>query len=697
MANQPLWTMHESMGSGSGGTIEGQEQQTSSHAKSTRSATHGFGKFRLRSILLCENWTNLAHLSTSKLFLLQSLCVWLALCVPGNITAGVLYYQVTYGSAVMNGPNKVATNETSVINVVQLTCAYWIEFCQVERVNALAECEELLNRDLTTIKGLHLDHIQRLPLLGDDLLEHEKKLYQDILDEVVPQHEFDCVPGENLNLPSGSQIWNSSDSLLFCHESRATYSPWVAKSKFWIEGVAVTVVGIFGMTGNIIAIIVLRRIKTNRNFNNLLITLSFSDFLLILDVVVEMSLIGIFMSKEPHWFKVSYPYILHPLRGFIQTTAIYMVVAVSSERFKAVCYPLSHRQSYHKFVIVAVVCSVTLELPRFLEFKLVKNNTDYWTTDLMEDPSYIQFNSYWNELFATSALPLICLMYMNFKIYQKIRASSQFAKRFVRRSTTNTSLLSNKSTTCLPKSDSRYLTRTTGSGNGRRVPLNLIDEAETMDFNLVNGSQPDSNQTPKTRPPAANERLALVTEVTTTVSVNLSETRGLSPTQEIHDDVSNQCCTLKNSSNRRSVPPNSSCLDRVPSNDVDTSLEEIQLKPLMHKDSTASSQINNRNQRKRREKSTIVLVSIVLIFITCHTYRLSLRIYEVSHPSNNTLEHYQFCYNRGLYHIPVAFYVLVNFHHLFLVINSSVNFIIYCCVGREFRSHMYEWCSRSKK
>lgn len=672
MAKQPLWTLHESTVSGTL-PVESKQSPTSSNRKIIASSTNCCETFRLRSIQPWVNWSNFAHLSTSKLFLLQSFCVWFALCVPGNITAGVLYYQVTYGSSSSGTSSliKGAKNETTVKEVVQSTCAYWIGFCQVERVNASIECEALLNKDLSTIKSLHLNHKQRLPLMQGDLLEHEKYLYQDILDELVPQYGLDCVPMKNPSQVTPFPNLNGSESSLLCHESRATYSPWVAKSKFWIEGVAVTVVGIFGMTGNIIAIIVLRRIKTNRNFNNLLITLSFSDFLLILDVVLEMSFIGIFMSEEPHWFRVSYPYLLHPLRGFIQTTAIYMVVAVSSERFKAVCYPLSHRQSYHKFVIVAIVCSVTLELPRFLEFKLVKNNTDYWTTDLMEDPNYIQFNSYWNELFATSALPLICLMYMNFKIYQKIRASSQFAKRFVRRSTTSTSLVSNKSAQSLQKTDSNGLNKNTGIGNARRVPLNLIEEGD-----LVSEEQTTLNQIQKIQPTVNKE--------------TCTETIGISPTNEKPDEV-----TYQNNSIRRSIP-STSFMDRILSNEVDSTLEEIQLKPLIHKDST-SSQSNNRNQRKRREKSTIVLVSIVLIFIVCHTYRLSLRIYEVSHPGNNTLEHYRFCLNRGLYHIPVAFYVLVNFHHLFLVINSSVNFIIYCCVGREFRSHMYEWCSRSKK
>ncbi len=77
------------------------------------------------------------------------------------------------------------------------------------------------------------------------------------------------------------------------------------------------------------------------------------------------------------------------------------------------------RQPYYKFLLVSLVCSATLELPRFFEFEPSPgppaNFTDYQTTELMEDTDYIQFNSYWNELFATGALPLFSLAYMNFR------------------------------------------------------------------------------------------------------------------------------------------------------------------------------------------------------------------------------------------------------------------------------------------
>ena len=49
------------------------------------------------------------------------------------------------------------------------------------------------------------------------------------------------------------------------------------------------------------------------------------------------------------------------------------------------------------------------------------------------------------------------------------------------------------------------------------------------------------------------------------------------------------------------------------------------------------------SHHRRREKSTVILVLIVLIFLVCHTYRLSLRLYELANPQSNTLRNYRAC------------------------------------------------------
>ncbi|CAB4055248.1 TRHR [Lepeophtheirus salmonis] len=68
--------------------------------------------------------------------------------------------------------------------------------------------------------------------------------------------------------------------------------------------------------------------------------------------------------------------------------------------------------------------------------------------------------------------------------------------------------------------------------------------------------------------------------------------------------------------------------------------------------------------------------------------KLVKQAYEVTHPSHSTPEHHAYCENEGRIHVPVAFYVMLSASNLLLVVNSSMNFIIYCCVGRTFREEL---------
>ena len=75
--------------------------------------------------------------------------------------------------------------------------------------------------------------------------------------------------------------------------------------------------------------------------------MTISDSLLIIDSFIQKSLLPYFTKKaplEPDWFKISNPYFWHPFKGIIVTVTIYLMVAISAERFRAVCYPLSKRQ-----------------------------------------------------------------------------------------------------------------------------------------------------------------------------------------------------------------------------------------------------------------------------------------------------------------------------------------------------------------
>ena len=135
------------------------------------------------------------------------------------------------------------------------------------------------------------------------------------------------------------------------------------QAKFWLEGVGIAVSGTFGLLGNTMSVIVLNTYTSNRSFNNLLISLSIVDNLLIIFTLVEKAIIGSFLSYQPAWFINCYPLLWHPVKGMIHTAAIYMVVAVSAERFRAMCFPLRKRVAFYKFV--GFVISTYLKMLQF--------------------------------------------------------------------------------------------------------------------------------------------------------------------------------------------------------------------------------------------------------------------------------------------------------------------------------------------
>lgn len=140
-----------------------------------------------------------------------------------------------------------------------------------------------------------------------------------------------------------------------CYEQRSKYEKVRSEFHFWVEGVGVFVIGVFGIVGNTIYILVLRKSeRTNANFNKLLIALGIVDTLFILDLVLEMSLMRVLvgtLEKEPQWYVILFSHLIHPLRGMLQTSTIFMIVAVCTERYRAICFPFSHRKSWYKVSI----------------------------------------------------------------------------------------------------------------------------------------------------------------------------------------------------------------------------------------------------------------------------------------------------------------------------------------------------------
>ena len=107
-----------------------------------------------------------------------------------------------------------------------------------------------------------------------------------------------------------------------CYEKIKDFSNLRNNARFWLEGIAITLLGLVGLAGNFLSIAVLNTYKTNTSFNRLLMSLAVVDSLLIIDMVLEKAVIGNFIGSEPIWYKISYPYFWHPCKGGLFSESI---------------------------------------------------------------------------------------------------------------------------------------------------------------------------------------------------------------------------------------------------------------------------------------------------------------------------------------------------------------------------------------
>ena len=90
--------------------------------------------------------------------------------------------------------------------------------------------------------------------------------------------------------------------------------------------------------------------------------------------------------------------------------------------------------------------------------------------------------------------------------------------------------------------------------------------------------------------------------------------------------------------------------------------------------------------RQRKEQNlTNIPLAIVVVFFVCATPALAVNVLEAMHPDINYTPQF------------IMFLVVSN---LLVVLNSATNFIIYCLLGRKFRTRLLQlchltWCNKS--
>ena len=162
----------------------------------------------------------------------------------------------------------------------------------------------------------------------------------------------------------------------------------------------------------------------------------------------------IFASNEPYWYILMFPYGFYPLRHSLFFATIYMVVALSAERYQAFCYPFQHKPKFwpyfflvisttgtwskfhniwHLFLICKIIfhfLTVTLGISLFFHYEFVFDQEEivnYSSTALNFDPRY-KIPKEWFSTITYSILPFFLISIFNFRIYLQLRTMKDSAK-----------------------------------------------------------------------------------------------------------------------------------------------------------------------------------------------------------------------------------------------------------------------------
>ena len=210
--------------------------------------------------------------------------------------------------------------------------------------------------------------------------------------------------------------------------------------KFIFEGVVLSIVGLLGTVGNAAAILYFGKSqRCKQTFYGLMLVLAIFDLLLIISMFCIFSLpqfsdSDTYKSSHLWYFQIMVWVWVLPVAHICATGSTYLTVAVSVERYLAICRPLYHRTHSwptHFFVIPILSFSIFYNVPKFFEMESTttleeKNGTNMSfpqikLTELRANPYYYQMYSLCSNFIINGIIPFALLIVLNVLITKKLR------------------------------------------------------------------------------------------------------------------------------------------------------------------------------------------------------------------------------------------------------------------------------------
>ena len=153
----------------------------------------------------------------------------------------------------------------------------------------------------------------------------------------------------------------------------------------YFEGVLLSIIGVCGIFGNTAAVFLLKRKRQyQKNFYALMICLALFDLFYLFLALIMFSLPKFSKTFEDGLWYVITPWAI-PLIQISLTGSIYCTMAITLERYLAVCKPfyrITREWSARIFIIPIILISVIYNLPHFFEIQTCENHDVYTTEEL---------------------------------------------------------------------------------------------------------------------------------------------------------------------------------------------------------------------------------------------------------------------------------------------------------------------------
>ena len=222
---------------------------------------------------------------------------------------------------------------------------------------------------------------------------------------------------------------------------------------WWIGGAASAFISSAGIILNSTAICILcKRSVSLSLFNQLLISLAVMDNLFLSTTIFDALKDQLLNQPLPFYLAYIFVNIMYPIRSIAMGSSIYMTVSLSLEMYTSLAKPFDHRARHGRtkcnrlilYIISSLTFSFLYSIPRFLDLeikedsnceflsqhneRLNKNEPQNRTiafyicpTELRKDPSYILWYINVSNLVVTGFVPIVFLVFFNYKIYEIVR------------------------------------------------------------------------------------------------------------------------------------------------------------------------------------------------------------------------------------------------------------------------------------